>query len=126
MCTQAEVKTMVQQAFNEDGGLRAEIREDIRKEMKLAVFQVLGAFGVVIVGASISFTVYISGIRSDVDRLQEFAASGERFTLTDAQILEERINNNTAAIKDVARREDLQRVEETLIRLDERLRNQGI
>jgi hypothetical protein len=94
--------------------------------MKLAVLQVLTAFGVVIVGASISFTVYISGIRSDVDRLQEFAASGERFTAADAQILEERINNNAAAIRDVARREDLQRVEETLIRLDERLRNQGI
>jgi hypothetical protein len=126
MCTEKQVKTMVQQAFNEDGGLRKKIKEDIRKEMKLAVLQVLTAFGVVIVGASISFTVYISGIRSDVDRLQEFAASGERFTAADAQILEERINNNAAAIRDVARREDLQRVEETLIRLDERLRNQGI
>jgi hypothetical protein len=126
MCTEKQVKTMVQQAFNEDGGLREEIKEDIRKEMKLAVLQVLTAFGVTILGATISFAVYISGIRNDVDQLQDFADSGERFTASDARILEERIQNNTSAIQNVARREDLQRVEETLIRLDERLRNQGI
>ena len=117
---------MVLEAFNEDGGLREEIKEDVRKEMKLAVLQVLAALGVTLLAAGITFTVFISGIRSDVDHLEDFASSGDRFTSTDAKVLEERINTNAQALEGVAQRQDLQRVEETLIRLDERLRNQGI
>jgi hypothetical protein len=122
MCTKEEVKDVVYEAFNEENGLRHEIQEDIKKELKLAVFQVLAAFGVTILAAIVSGTVYLTGLRSDVDTLNE----ADYFTHTEARILEERIGNNTDAINGVAKKEDLQRVEETLIRLDERLRNQGI
>lgn len=126
MCTQQQVKNMVQEAFHEDGGLREEIKGDIKNELRTAVLQLLSGFGVTLLVSIVSFSVYVAGIRNDVDQLQEFASSGERFTKTDAQLLKQQIDANSTALSDVARRDDLQRVEETLIRLDERLRNQGI
>jgi len=126
MCTQAEVKTVVREAFNEEGGFRDEIRHDIKTEMKLGVLQVLTAFGVTIIVATVSFAVYVSGIRSDVDALQQFTESEERFTSSMGALLEQRIQNNEESLRNVATGEDIKRLEETLIRFDERVRNSGI
>jgi len=116
-----DITRMVHTAFNEEGGLRDEITEDIKREMKLGVLQVLAVFGVTTISGVIAFTVFVSGLRGDVDQLQDFANNQ-----TATVLLEERIQVNTEAIKDAATGDDLQRVEETLIRLDERIRNSGI
>jgi len=126
MCTKEDVKMKVIEAFNEDGGLRDEIQSDIKKELKLAALQILTIYGITLITSAIAFTIFITGIRSDVDGLREFASSGDRFTQSDAALLEQRIESNTQTLKDVARKEDMQRMEETLIRLDERIRNSGI
>lgn len=117
---------MVYEAFNEDGGLRHEIQADIKSELRTMLVQFLVIYGISMLGALIAGTVFITQLRSDVDQLLEFADSGERFTATDGELLQLQINQNTDALLNVAQRQDLQRVEETLIRLDERLRNQGI
>lgn len=126
MCTKADVKNMVYEAFNEDDGLRSEIKADIKTELKLAVFQVFAAIGITLIVSIISISIYVANLRSDVDDLQSFAESGERFTASKGALLEQRININEEALQNVATRDDLQRVEETLIRLDERIRNSGI
>jgi len=126
MCSQADVKNMVHQAFDEENGIRTQIKADIKKELKLAVFQVFAAVGLTLIGGIIGISIYLANLRSDVDTLLEFASSGDRFTQSDALILSERVENNTEALRGVAQRGDLQRVEETLIRLDERVRNEGI
>jgi len=117
---------MVHQAFDEENGIRTQIKADIKKELKLAVFQVFAAVGLTLTGGIIGISIYLANLRSDVDTLLEFASSGDRFTQSDALILSERVENNTEALRGVAQRGDLQRVEETLIRLDERVRNEGI
>ncbi|QDP67618.1 MAG: hypothetical protein Tp172MES00d2C118482111_12 [Prokaryotic dsDNA virus sp.] len=117
---------MVYEAFDEEDGLRSQIKEDVKTELKLAVFQVFAAIGITIIVSIISIAIYLANLRSDVDDLLQFADSGERFTQTDGRLLEQQIEGNTDALKEVARRDDLQRVEETLIRLDERLRNSGM
>tara|TARA_R100001143_G_scaffold63549_1_gene71779 strand:- start:6548 stop:6928 length:381 start_codon:yes stop_codon:yes gene_type:complete len=126
MCTREDVKLMVYEAFDEEDGLRSQIKEDVKTELKLAVFQVFAAIGITIIVSIISIAIYLANLRSDVDDLLQFADSGERFTQTDGRLLEQQIEGNTDALKEVARRDDLQRVEETLIRLDERLRNSGM
>lgn len=126
MCSKTETKEMVYEAFNEDNGLRHEIQQDVKTELRSMLWQFLVVYGVTMVGAIIAGTIFITQLRSDVDRLLSFADSGERFTTTDAELLQVQIETNANALQNVAQRQDLQRVEETLIRLDERLRNQGI
>jgi len=126
MCTKEDVKIKVVEAFNEDGGLRDEIQSDIKKELKLAALQILTIYGITLITSAIAFTIFITGIRADVDRLNDFANSGDRFTSQDAALLEQRIEANTVTLEGVARTSDMQRMEETLIRLDERVRNYGI
>jgi len=41
-------------------------------------------------------------------------------------LLEQRIQNNEESLRNVATGEDIKRLEETLIRFDERVRNSGI
>jgi hypothetical protein len=126
MCSEQQVKNMVELAFNEEGGLRSEIKEDIRNELKLAVFQVLAAVGGALILAIIGFTIYITSIKNDVDSIKEFIEKGELVTASEAELLQQQISQNQTALESVARRDDLLRIENTLIRLDERLRNQGI
>ena len=121
LSTNDDITRIVHTAFNEEGGLRDEIKEDIQKEMKLAVFQVLAAIGITMIISIVSVSIYLANLRSDVDNLQN-----NQFNSDQASVLRERIEVNTEAIKEAATGDNLQRVEETLIRLDERIRNSGI
>jgi hypothetical protein len=121
MCTKEDVKSMVYEAFDEEEGLRSQIQHDIKTELKLATFQVITAVGITFLVAVISFTIYITTIKNDVERL-----NGDVFTQQEAALLKSEIDHNSEALENVAQAGDLQRVEETLIRLDERLRNSGI
>jgi len=121
MCTKEDVKNMIHDAFNEEEGLRSEIKSDIKTELKLATFQVFAAIGITMIISIVSVSIYLANLRSDVNNLQN-----NQFNSDQASVLRERIEVNTEAIKDAATGDDLQRVEETLIRLDERIRNSGI
>jgi len=121
MFSEKDIKTLIHDAFNEEGGLRAEIKSDIKTELKLATFQVFTAIGVTMIVSIVSVSIYLANLRSDVNNLQN-----NQFNSDQASVLRERIEVNTEAIKDAATGDDLQRVEETLIRLDERIRNSGI
>jgi len=116
-----QIKSLVQEAFNETGGLRDEIKSDIKNELKLATFQVFTAIGITMIVSIVSVSIYLANLRSDVDDLQK-----NEFNSDQANLLVQRIEINSDAIKDAATGADLQRVEETLIRLDERIRNSGI
>jgi len=117
--SELQIKNMIFEAFNAEDGLRAEIKSDIKTELKLATFQVFAAIGITLIISIVSISIYVANLRSDVNQLKE-----DQFNTDQAARLEDRIDINTAAIKDVATKTDLQRVEETLIRLDERVRNQ--
>jgi len=117
--SELQIKNMIFEAFNAEDGLRAEIKSDIKTELKLATFQVFAAIGITLIISIVSISIYVANLRSDVNQLKE-----DQFNTDQAARLEDRIEVNTAAIRDVATKTDLQRVEETLIRLDERVRNQ--
>ena len=119
--SELQIKNMIHDAFNEEEGLRAEIKSDIKTELKLATFQVFAAIGITLIISLVSITIYLANLRSDVDNLQN-----NQFNSDQASVLRERIEVNTEAIKEAATGDNLQRVEETLIRLDERIRNSGI
>jgi len=121
MFSEKDVKNLIHDAFNEEEGLRAEIKSDIKTELKLATFQVFTAIGVTMIVSIVSVSIYLANLRSDVDNLQN-----NQFNSDQASVLRERIEVNTEAIKEAATGDNLQRVEETLIRLDERIRNSGI
>ena len=118
MFSEKDVKNLIHDAFNEEEGLRAEIKSDIKTELKLATFQVFTAIGVTMIVSIVSVSIYLANLRSDVDNLQN-----NQFNSDQASVLRERIEVNTEAIKEAATVDNLQRVEETLIRLDERIRN---
>jgi len=121
MFSEKDIKTLIHDAFNEEEGLRAEIKSDIKTELKLATFQVFAAIGITMIISIVSVSIYLANLRSDVDNLQN-----NQFNSDQASVLRERIEVNTEAIKEAATGDNLQRVEETLIRLDERIRNSGI
>ena len=121
MFSEKDIKTLIHDAFNEEDGLRAEIKSDIKTELKLATFQVFTAIGVTMIVSIVSVSIYLANLRSDVDNLQN-----NQFNSDQASVLRERIEVNTEAIKEAATGDNLQRVEETLIRLDERIRNSWI
>jgi len=121
LSTNDDITRIIHTAFNEEGGLRDEIKEDIQKELKLATFQVFAAIGITMIISIVSVSIYLANLRSDVDNLQN-----NQFNSDQASVLRERIEVNTEAIKEAATGDNLQRVEETLIRLDERIRNSGI
>ena len=121
MFSEKDVKNLIHDAFKEEEGLRAEIKSDIKTELKLATFQVFTAIGVTMIVSIVSVSIYLANLRSDVDNLQN-----NQFNSDQASVLRERIEVNTEAIKEAATGDNLQRVEETLIRLDERIRNSGI
>jgi len=121
MFSEKDVKNLIHEAFNDEGGLRDEIKSDIKNELKLATFQVFTAIGITMIVSIVSVSIYLANLRSDVDDLQK-----NEFNSDQANLLVQRIEINSDAIKDAATGADLQRVEETLIRLDERIRNSGI
>lgn len=126
MCTPAEVKAQVYEAFDEEGGLKDQIMEDMKAANNATLLKVLSIYGITIITALIGFTIYITSIEHRVDELDKFADSGERFTQQDARLLELQIKANQAALTESASSQEVQELKEAFIRLDERLRNKGI
>lgn len=126
MCTPAEVKAQVYEAFDEEGGLKDQIMEDMKAANNATLLKVLSIYGITIITALIGFTIYITSIEHRVDELDKFAESGDRFTQQDARLLELQIKANQAALTESASSQEVQELKEAFIRLDERLRNKGI
>lgn len=102
---------MVYEAFDEKDGLREQIRQDTRREIKLAAFQLLTAIGITLLVSIVSITVYLTTIRNDVDNVVD-RLNGP---------LENRIEENEDDIGELATKEDLARIEAALIRLESKL-----
>lgn len=126
MCSANEVKLMVYEAFDEEGGLKQQIMEDVEVANNRTILKALGIYGITIISAIVGFAIYINNIDRDVQSLQDFAKSGERFTQQDGRLLELQITANQAAIADSASSQEVKELKEAFIRLDERLRNKGI
>lgn len=126
MCTPVETKAMVYEAFDEEGGLKEQMMDEFKNEINRSVVRILLGFGVAFLTMVITGTVYVSNLQADVEDLNDFAASGERFTSTDAELLRIQIEANQAALDNVANKEQFDELKEAFIRLDERLRNKGI
>lgn len=126
MCSANEVKLMVYEAFDEEGGLKQQIMEDVEVANNRTILKALGIYGITIISAIVGFAIYINNIDRDVQSLQDFAKSGERFTQQDGRLLELQITANQAALADSASSQEVKELKEAFIRLDERLRNKGI
>ena len=126
MCTSTEVKKMVYEAFEEEGGMKEQMRAVHRSDINSMLVKLLGGFGLTLLAGVAAFAIYLNTIDQKVQVLEEFAGSGDRFTQQDAALLRQQIDLNTDALKDVARKDDVQDLKEAFIRLDERLRNKGI
>jgi len=126
MCTKQDVEVVVEHAFNKEGGIKETMLVEYKNELNRLAIQGLILFGSALLISIIAFTIYVTTIRLDVNELQEYSDSGQLFSQTDGSLLQQQIDNHSKLLENVAKREDLQRVEETLIRLDERIRNQGI
>lgn len=111
MCTASDVKKMVYEAFEEKDGIRAEIRADTKREIRLAAFQLLAAIGVTLILAVISLTAYLTTIRNDVDNVMDLVSGP----------VNSRIEENEDQIRDLATKEDIRRLEATIIRLEGKL-----
>ena len=126
MCTPADVKAQVIEAFDEDGGLKDQMREVHSADLNKALLKFIAAIALTFIFSLITFVIFLNNIQNDVGQLQEFAKSGERFTQQDAEILRLRIQNNEAVLADVANKEQFDELKDVVIRLDERLREKGI
>lgn len=114
VCTKADVKKMVYEAFEEKDGIRAEIRSDTRREIKLAAFQLLTAIGITLLLSIISLTVYLTTIRNDVDNVMDLVNGS----------IDNRIEENEDQIRNLATSNDIRRLEEAIIRLEAKLDEQ--
>ena len=126
MCTPAEVKTQVYEAFEEEGGMKEQMREQTMADMNRLIVKVLSAVGIVLLSAIISFTIYLNNMDNRLSQLSTFAESGERFTQQDGALLKLQIQANQAAVANSASTQEVKELKEAFIRLDERLRNKGI
>jgi len=126
MCTEQQTKAMVYEAFEEEGGLKEQMREQNKADLNSSILKVTSGFLVVFISSLVGFTVYLTGISNSVQSLDDFAKSGDRFTQQDGEILQLQIKANQTALSNVANAEQFRQLNESFIRLDERLRNKGI
>lgn len=126
MCSPTETKAMVYEAFEEEGGMKDQMREQTISDMNALIVKVLSGVGIAFISAIIAFTIYLNDIQNEVQNLQDFADSGERFTQSDADLLTLQIQANQQALAESASTREVQELKEAFIRLDERLRNKGI
>lgn len=117
MCSIDETKKVLNEEFHKDGGMRDSIIEDFKDEINRIAIRGLIIFGVTIITTVVSFTTYIVSIDNQVQEHEKFISSGDRFTQLDGEILKQQISNTDEKINEL---------KETIIRLDERLRNKGI
>lgn len=122
MCTPDEVKQQVYAAFEEEGGLRHQMLEDVEAANNRTLIKILGVYGITIVTAVIGFTIYITNIENRVGNIEEISG----FTQQEAEVLRFQIQANQQAINESASSQEVRELKEAFIRLDERLRNKGI
>ena len=106
-----QIKDVIYEAFDEKDGLRFQIQNDTRREIKLAAFQLLTAIGITVIITLVSLTVYLTTIRNDVDNVMDLINGP----------IDNRIEENEDAVRDLATKEDIDRLEEAIIRLDAKI-----
>ena len=124
--TETEIANVVNFEFNKEGGHRDAILEDFQNEMNKLIVRFMAGFGLALVTFGVTFTFFLSGISKDVESLNDFASSGNRFTSEQAEILRFQILTNKEAVANSAASEDVRELKEAFIRLDERLQKKGI
>lgn len=126
MCTEEQIKLMVIQAFEEEGGIKDQMLNDYRAENNRTILKITGIFGITLISSIIGFTAYLTTLSNTVANHEKFLNSTQVFTQADGELLKLQIQNNSKTLSGVATSKEIDELKETVIRLDERLRNKGI
>lgn len=126
MCTEEQIKLMVIQAFEEEGGIKDQMLDDYRAENNRTILKITGIFGITLISSIIGFTAYLTTLSNTVSNHEKFLNSNQVFTQADGELLKLQIQNNSKTLSSVATSKEIDELKETMIRLDERLRNKGI
>ena len=126
ICTQEDVRAMLHDVFEEEGGFKDRMLQAYRDENNKTIVKLMSIFGVSLIVSVIGFTLYINTIDNTVKNHSVLLGAEQRFTQQDGRLLDQQIKSNTEILKTIARKEDVQALKESFIRLDERLRNKGI